>query len=80
MQQALFSQKVFFQTQTQAQATRVMPGRNAGLENHASNDECFDEEKSRLHSVLCVLADVLWGGILLSGMFVLPHIIARIFS
>ena len=64
MQLALFSQTPF--SQVQSQATRVLP------------DRTFHEEGSPWRMVLCVLANVIGGAILLSGMFILPHVIARI--
>ena len=83
MQLALFSQTPF--SQDQAQATRVLPGRTAELEAQASNDDSFHEksfheEGSPWRMVLCVLANVIGGAILLSGMFILPHVIARMLS
>lgn len=78
MQLALFSQTPI--SQVQSQATRVLPHRSAGLEAQASNDDSFDDVGSMWRLVLCVLANVIGGSILLSGMFILPHIIARILS
>lgn len=78
MQLALFSQTPF--SQVQSQATRVLPGRTAGLEAQASNDDSFHDENSSLRMMLCVLGNVIGGAILLSGMFILPHVIAKMLS
>ena len=74
MQLALFSQTPF--SQAQSQATRVLPDRTAGLEAQASNDDSFHEDGSPWRMVLCVLANVIGGAILLYGMFILPQLLA----
>ena len=78
MQQAIFQQATA--TQFQTQASRVLPGDGAGLEEQAANDESSQDESSLLRLVFSVLANVIGGTILLSAMFVLPHIVARILS
>ena len=72
MQWALSSQTAF--TQAHTQATRVLP------KQAADKDDRYDDENSLLRMVLCVLANVIGGVILLSGMYALPHIIAKILS
>ena len=64
----------------QIQATRVLPGHGTGLESRAVNDESYEEKRSLFGLVLSVLANVIGGALLLSGMFVLPHVIAKILS
>ena len=71
-------QRAIYQFQTQA--SRVLPCHGAGLEEQEANDEPGQEESSLLRLVFSVLANVVGGTILLSAMFVLPHIIARILS
>jgi hypothetical protein len=93
MQRAVLQQATF--TGFQTQATRVAPGRITGLENQAVNDESFrddsfrddsfqddpcQKESSLLMLVMSVLANVIGGSLLLSGMFFLPHLIERILS
>ena len=81
MQQAIFQQAPV--TQFQTQASRVLPGHGTGMENHneekeAANDKFCQDESSLLRQFLSILANVIGGTILLSGMFILPHVIARI--
>jgi len=78
MQWALSSQTAC--TQIHAQATRVLPKQDAGRDNEASNDDCYDDKKPLLRMVLAVLANVVGGAVLLSCMYALPHIIAKILS
>jgi hypothetical protein len=78
MQQAIFQQATV--TQFQTQASRVLPGHGAGLEKQAANDESSQDESSLLRLVFSVLVNVIGGTILLSAMFVLPHLIASILS
>ncbi len=51
-----------------------------GLDDNASNDDRYVDENSLLRMVFSVLANVIGGVILLSGMYALPHIIAKILS
>jgi len=78
MQQAVSPQVDF--TQIQSQATRVLRDHATGVEDGASNDDSYHDENSLVRMVLSVLANVIGGAILLSGMFLLPHIIAKILS
>ena len=78
MQWAIFQHAEI--TQFRTQASKVLPGRSTGLEKQAANDETCQGESSLLRLVFSVLANVIGGTILLSAMFVLPHIIARILS
>jgi len=78
MQRAVFPHST--STQFPIQATRVIPVRGHGLQDQASNDDSYHDENSLVRMVLSVLANVIGGAILLSGMFVLPHIIAKILS
>lgn len=76
MQQALFQRATINQVQTQA--TRVLPGHGTGVEIEAVNDDLYQDESSSLRSVLSVMANVIGGTLLLSGMFFLPQILAEI--
>ena len=78
MQRAVYQQMTFAGFQTQA--TRVVPGHGTGLEEQAVNDEIYYQEDSLLRMVCSVLANVVGGTLLLSVMFVLPHIIATLLS
>jgi hypothetical protein len=83
MQRVVLQQATF--TGFQTQAARVVPGHGTGLKNQAVNDDSFQgdpcqKESSRLMLVVSVLANTIGGSLLLSGMFFLPHLIARILS
>jgi len=57
------------------QETHVTPGHGTGIEGEACNDETYHEENTRLALALSVAANLVGGAVLLSGMFVLPHLI-----
>ena len=78
MQRAVFNQATI--TQIQTQATRVLPGHGTGMEDRAVNDDIYQDENSPLRLVFSVIANVVGGTLLLSGMFFLPHIIGRLLS
>lgn len=83
MQRAVLHQATF--TDFRTHATRPVPGHGTGLDNHAVNDDSFRDEPCRKENslfmqVVSVLANVVGGSLLLSGMFFLPHLIARFFS
>jgi len=78
MQRAVFNQATI--TQIQTQATRVLPGHGTGMNDRAVNDEIYHDENSPLRLVFSVIANVVGGTLLLSGMFYLPHIIGRFLS
>jgi hypothetical protein len=93
MHRAVLQQATF--TDFQTQATRIVPGHGTGCENQAVNDDSFrddsfrgdsfqgdtcEKKNSPLMLVASVLANVIGGSLLLSGMFFLPHLIARILS
>ena len=78
MQRAVFQQATI--TQFQTQATRVLPGHGTGVVDRAVNDDNYHDENSPVHMVLSVLANVVGGSLLLSGMFYLPHVIAKLLS
>ena len=78
MRRAIFQQATG--TQIKSQASRVAPGHGTGIEGQAVNDDMFERANDPLLLVLSVLANVVGGTLLLSGLFVLPHIIAGIFT
>lgn len=78
MQRAIFQQVT--DAQIKSQARRVAPGHGTGIEGQAVNDDMYERDKSPLMLVLSVFANVVGGTLLLSGLFVLPHIIAGILS
>ena len=78
MQRAILQQATI--KHIQIQATRGLPGHGTGLENQAANDESCQDDSSLFSFVFSVLANVIGGVLLLSLMFVLPHVIARILS
>lgn len=74
MQDALFQQPEI--TQIQSQASRVLPGHGTGAQEQAINDDVYHDENSSIRMVFLVLGNVIGGALLLSGMFVFPHIVA----
>ena len=75
MQRAIHPQATFIHRQS-----RVLPGHGTGLEEQAANDGSFQEDVSFIQLALSVIANVIGGALLLSGMFFLPQVIARILS
>jgi hypothetical protein len=72
-------QRAFHQQATLTlKQTQPLPGHGRGLAEQATNDDAFQEESSMFKWVLSVLANVIGGTLLLSGMFFLPQVIARI--
>ena len=78
MQRALFQPATI--SEIQAQATRVLPGHGTGVENEAVNDDVYQDENPPLRLMLSVIANVIGGTLLLSGMFFLPQLLAEILS
>jgi hypothetical protein len=78
MQRAVFPQATF--TQIQTQATRVLPGHDASVGDQAVNDDIYHDGNSPIRMLFSVLANVVGGTLLLSGMFYLPHVIAKLLS
>ena len=74
MQRVLFQQTGV--TQIQSQASRVLPGHGTGVHGQAVNDDVYDEGVSPVRLVFAVLGNMIGGTLLLSGMFVLPHVLA----
>jgi len=50
------------------------------MEDRAVNDDIYQDENSPLRLVFSVIANVVGGTLLLSGMFFLPHVIGRLLS
>lgn len=74
-------QKAFHQQATlKLKQTQALPGHGVGLTEQASNDDSFQGEPSMFNWVLSVLANVIGGSLLLSGMFFLPQVIAQILA
>jgi len=78
MQRLLFQQAEV--TQVRSQAIRVLPGHGTGIEGEAINDDVYHDDSSMLRLVLSVLGNVIVGTLLLSTLFLLPHIVAGILS
>ena len=78
MQRAIIQQATF--TGVQSRAERVETDCASCVDNEAVNDDSFREEDSTLKLVLSVIVNLIGGSLLLSGMFFLPHLIARILS
>ena len=75
MQRADYQQATFVHGHTS-----TVSGHGTGMGGNAANDDSFQEQPSMLKLVLSVLANVIGGSLLLSAMFVMPHIIARMFA
>ena len=74
MQQVLFQPKDF--TGMDSRTCRKMPGHGTGMPQEAANDECYEAETSPIWLVLSVAGNVIGGALLLSGLLLLPHIVA----
>ena len=74
MQQVLFQPKDF--TGMGSRACREMPGHGTGVRQEAANDDCYDAETSPIWLVFSVIGNVIGGALLLSGLILLPHIVA----
>lgn len=74
MQQVLFQQKDF--TGMDSRGCPEMPGHGTGVQPEAANDDCYDVESSAIRLVFSVVANVIGGALLLSGLILLPHIVA----
>ena len=77
MQQASFQQVTPIQFQTQA--TRVLPGHGTGMYEEAVNDDVYCEAYSPFRMVSAVLANTIGGALLISMLFLLPHVLAGFF-
>ena len=78
MQGALFQQAEI--TQIQSQASELVPGHGTGVQAQAVNDDVYHNEKSPLRMLLSVLGNVIGGALMLSAMFVFPHLVAGFLS
>jgi len=74
MQQVLFQHKDC--TGMDSRACREMPGHGTGMPQAAANDDRYDGEDHLLWRVLSVLGNVIGGALLLSVLFLLPHIVS----
>ena len=78
MQGAIFHQTT--KTLFQSQASRLSPGHASGVDQPTGKNEVYQHKYSPLWQVLSVLANVVGGALLLSGMLILPHVIAGFLS
>lgn len=76
MQGLLFQQVEI--TRVQSQVGRVLPGHGTGKPVEAINDDVYHDATSPLRQVFSVLGNVIGGLLLLSALFVLPHVLAGI--
>ena len=74
MQQVLFQQIDF--SGSHSRACRVMPGHGTGVQREAANDDCYDVVNGPVRQFLSVAGNVIGGALLLSGLILLPHIVA----
>ena len=66
-------------TQIQSQACRILPGHGTGVQGRAVNDDVIDDENNIFWRVMSVLGNTLGGTLLLYGLLLLPHIVAKLF-
>ncbi|MGD8384161.1 MAG: hypothetical protein PVF89_02020 [Lysobacterales bacterium] len=59
-----------------AQAIRVVPGHGTGILGAARNDARYRNVFAAAKAVLCLLANVVGGSLVILGMFALPLVIA----
>ena len=78
MQRVVIQQATF--TQIQTGATRVLPGHETSVDDQAVNDDIYHDGNSPIRMLFSVLANVVGGTLLLSGLFYLPHVIAKLLS
>jgi hypothetical protein len=74
MQRAVFKQVT--PIRFQSQATRVVQAHGTGVQQQAVNDDVYHAPTSVLRVVVSVAANVVGGVLLLSSMFILPHVLA----
>ncbi len=74
MQQVLFQPKDL--TGIDSRTCQEMPGHGTGVQQKAANDDCYDAGNSAVWFVFSVVGNVVGGALLLSGLILLPHIIA----
>ncbi len=67
-------------TQSRIQATRTAPGHGTGAVAGTLEKSPTAGEATVIKLVFSVLANVIGGTLLLSGLLVLPHVIARVLS
>ncbi len=60
------------------QATCMLPGHGGGSGDEASNDASYVRQYAVFRMVIAVLANVVGGALLLSGMLILPYIFAAL--
>lgn len=88
MQGAIFHQTTITSFQSQAfesqaspsQASRRSQYHASGVDRLSGKDELQQDKYPALRQVLSILANVVGGALLLSGMLILPHVIAGILS
>jgi hypothetical protein len=61
-----------------AQATRVLPGHGTGVLGNAFNDARYWSFIAAVRRVLSLLANVIGGGLVILGMFLLPQLLASL--
>jgi len=65
-------------TRVHLQACRILPGHGTGVQGQAVNDDVIDDEDNIFWRVMSVLGNALGGTLLLYGLFLLPHIVAKL--
>lgn len=75
-----YESQVFKSQAFQSQASRRSPGHGSGVDRLSGKDELQQDKYPALRQVLSILANVVGGALLLSGMLILPHVIAGILS
>ena len=73
-------QRAIYQQATPVTAhSSCLPGHGTGVEENAANDDSFEGDPSLVKFVMSVLINVIGGALLLSAMYFMPHVIARVF-
>jgi hypothetical protein len=67
-------------TRIQSQACRILPGHGTGVQGRAVNDDVIVDEDNIFWRVMSVLGNALGGILLLYGLFLLPHIVSKLFD
>jgi hypothetical protein len=65
-------------TKIHSQACRVLPGHGTGAHSPAVNDDLFYDENNSFWRVISLLGNVIGGTFVLTILFLLPHIVARL--
>ena len=66
--------------QFHSQATRVVTDQGTGLQKQAVNDDDYEAGDSAAHQAIKIIANVIGGALMLTGLLVMPHILAGLLN